>query len=336
MCEIQFIKRLENNLNKNDIDKFIKLMELGSQYNNCSYGFFNENIFYKQKGEFKKDRLLQKDLFNSNFIVGHNRLSTTGDKNNNYNNHPFKYDRFSIVHNGIIHNNLELRTEFKINSKIETDSYVVLWLLNHYFNDSNKKNYIKKMTHSIRKTTDKIMGSYSVFVYDHETDNLFYFKNDKTDFSFCLDNGVLFGSTDVKNFNHLGVKSNTQKLSINSFKGGVVKIPDSEKIYLINDRVKLKEIGTFKDIEFTYDNFYPENYQTDISFNGDVDSFFHLNLGYVCGYEYNPKDQIVKVKYDKTIKKDFDEVFGDTYDIINGYMVIDLKLYNDSLTYGEF
>ena len=67
-------------------------------------------------------------------MMGHTRHSTQGDKRKNYNNHPFagkcKNKQFALAHNGILINELELKTQFHLpDTKIETDSYIAVQLL---------------------------------------------------------------------------------------------------------------------------------------------------------------------------------------------------------------
>ena len=67
-------------------------------------------------------------------VMGHTRLSTRGDERFNYNNHPFAgkvgNTNFALAHNGVIHNDMELRKTEKLPAtNIETDSYVAVQLI---------------------------------------------------------------------------------------------------------------------------------------------------------------------------------------------------------------
>ncbi len=65
--------------------------------------------------------------------MGHTRLATQGDKENNYNNHPFygKADKaFAFAHNGVLYNDTVLRKSYNLpKTNIETDSYVAVQLI---------------------------------------------------------------------------------------------------------------------------------------------------------------------------------------------------------------
>ena len=66
-------------------------------------------------------------------VMGHTRLATQGNQKFNQNNHPFFGHAdldFAFAHNGVLYNDAELRKVNKLpNTNIETDSYVVVQLL---------------------------------------------------------------------------------------------------------------------------------------------------------------------------------------------------------------
>ena len=363
MCEIEFIKRINGNLNSKDIEEFFKLMEFGSLNNSDAFGFFNHNHFFKERGIFNLKGFKYKKLLSGGFIVGHNRLTTTGTEDRNYNNHPFKLNDFIMVHNGIISNDEELRKKFKIKSKIETDSYVILWLINHFFNKSKRKSRVKKMKDAIKKTTKKIDGSYSVFVYDKEGCDLYYFRNSNTDFSFCLlDNKILVGSTTENNLKHIYLN---KKYIFDSdlFNERVFKETEEETIYLINDEVIIKEIGKFEEVYNWYSSeiteeeekelkdkrnmggydFYNKEYgiygnyadkvvkdSEDCDLHNEIDDVFDSLLGYSPFFELINNNQILKITDDNSdLLKELRYLLGD-FDYRDGYIYIDTDLFLNS------
>ena len=70
----------------------------------------------------------------ANVVMGHTRMTTQGSEHWNYNNHPF-YGQigsmdFALAHNGVLRNDRSLQVQKKLPvSKIETDSYVIVQLL---------------------------------------------------------------------------------------------------------------------------------------------------------------------------------------------------------------
>lgn len=70
----------------------------------------------------------------ANVIMGHTRMTTQGSSHRNYNNHPFYGQAgstgFALAHNGVLRNDRSLQVQKKLSvSKIETDSYVIVQLL---------------------------------------------------------------------------------------------------------------------------------------------------------------------------------------------------------------
>lgn len=242
MCEIQFIKRYDRNLNKDDVNEFIKMLEFGSLNNSDAFGLFNSYIVFKRAGlvDFKKFDL--KVLTQDNFIIGHNRLSTGGKAKFNHNNHPFTLNNLVMVHNGIINNETELSNN-KI-SKIDTDSYSVLQninrLLKKYENKGKKRT--DAIIRAIRKTASKIDGSYSIFIFDKITNNIFYFKNSKTSFYFIeIDKNILIGTTDTTKLKYIYKDKSYTSIEI-----------EDDRVYLINNKLKLKDVGKFEEKKSVY------------------------------------------------------------------------------------
>ena len=70
-------------------------------------------------------------------VMGHTRMTTQGPALRNENNHPFRgragNTSFALAHNGILYNDRTLQKEFELPaSKIETDSYVAVQLLEKF------------------------------------------------------------------------------------------------------------------------------------------------------------------------------------------------------------
>ena len=77
-------------------------------------------------------------------LIGHTRHATQGSEKYNFNNHPFygkcKHGKFALAHNGVLSNDTQVRIDYKLpKSKIETDSFVAVQLIEHKkkLNESN-------------------------------------------------------------------------------------------------------------------------------------------------------------------------------------------------------
>ena len=103
-------------------------------------------------------------------VMGHTRLATQGDKENNYNNHPFygKTDKsFAFAHNGVLYNDTALSKAYNLpKTKIETDSYVAVQLIEQQ----------KKLDfNSLRNMAEDVMGNF-VFTILDENNTLYFVK----------------------------------------------------------------------------------------------------------------------------------------------------------------
>ena len=216
MCEIQFIYK-DGTLKKNDLDEFIKMMSFGSlKKHNDAWGFFTDKMCLRMGGEFDPDA--KRDIYplKSNFIIGHNRLATMGvgqswggykDKTKeeveDLQHHPFELGDFMMVHNGVIHNAKSLFKKHKIQTPVKTDSFVIIYLIEHYFKISLKRSRQEKIIDAIQKATPKLTGWYSIVLYDKKGKKLYYFKDAVTKFHLCMINeSFLVGSTSKWNINH--------------------------------------------------------------------------------------------------------------------------------------
>lgn len=121
---------------------------------------------------YKRPRPAHKVKFNipdgTTAVMGHTRLATQGDKENNYNNHPFfgKSDKtFAFAHNGVLYNDTALRKSYNLpKTKIETDSYVAVQLIEK----QGKLDF-----NSLKNMAEDVMGNFVFTLLDEN--NTFYF-----------------------------------------------------------------------------------------------------------------------------------------------------------------
>ena len=101
-------------------------------------------------------------------VIGHTRFTTQGSEKYNYNNHPFESEKgFSLAHNGVLYNDKELRQKYMLlNTKIETDSYVAVQLLEQFGGVDIE---------SIKRMSEVVEGSF-VFTILRNDNTLFLVK----------------------------------------------------------------------------------------------------------------------------------------------------------------
>ena len=105
------------------------------------------------------------------YIMGHTRMTTQGSADQNQNNHPFpgkvKNCTFALAHNGVLHNDWDLRRMYQLpKTNIETDSYVAVQLIERQ----------KKLSFdSLRKMAESLEGPFTFSVLDQDS-NMYFVK----------------------------------------------------------------------------------------------------------------------------------------------------------------
>ena len=113
------------------------------------------------------------DIYNG---IGHNRWATHGIKNDiNAHPHTSNDNLFSLVHNGIIENYIDLKLMLKENNYVfhsQTDTEVIVNLLSYNYNQ------IKNAYHAIKKTVSQLNGTYGLIIqFLYEPNKLFCVRN---------------------------------------------------------------------------------------------------------------------------------------------------------------
>lgn len=108
---------------------------------------------------------------NVNYIMGHTRMTTQGDERRNRNNHPFlghvHGNSFALAHNGVLHNDRELRRTKKLPAtKIETDSFIAVQLIER----SGELSF-----ESLKQMAELVRGTFTFTLMD-KTDTVYLIK----------------------------------------------------------------------------------------------------------------------------------------------------------------
>ena len=132
---------------------------------------------FKDKGRIEALRnIVPKDV-KSNLGIGHTRWATHGVPNR-INAHPHQSSsrRFTLVHNGIIENEVYLKTRYLNGVKFEsdTDTEVIVALIQKFVDDG------ESVELAIRHTMSEIQGSYALAILDKEDSNVIYAAKNKS------------------------------------------------------------------------------------------------------------------------------------------------------------
>lgn len=126
-------------------------------------------------------------------VMGHTRMTTQGNAKYNENNHPFPgrcgNQFFALAHNGVLHNDRELRREYRLpDTRIQTDSYVAVQLL--------EKEKVLDFG-SLKRMAEEVAGSFAFTLLDSD-ENLYFIKGDSPLclYHFKKDGYYLYASTE--------------------------------------------------------------------------------------------------------------------------------------------
>jgi len=121
---------------------------------------------------------IKKERNSFNTMIAHNRWKTHGSAND-INAHPhidYK-NRIALVHNGIIENYFELKTELEekgISFRSQTDSEVIVNLISYYYDQTCDSQGVKHMEEAIMKAMDRLEGTWALVIISiDKPDNLY-------------------------------------------------------------------------------------------------------------------------------------------------------------------
>ncbi len=146
---------------------------------------------YKDKGRVSRLQEITDFSYKSCLGIGHTRWATHGVPNQ-VNSHPHQSEksRFFIVHNGVIDNYKELKSE-ELNGNnftSDTDTEVIAHIIEKYSNEM-------KVDEAIRKTMSLLEGSYALAIIDTQNQNKLYACKNKSPLLLGLsDKGIIIAS----------------------------------------------------------------------------------------------------------------------------------------------
>ena len=126
-------------------------------------------------------RRLPSGVLNSELVIGHTRLATSGTPKNNENNHPFAGTRWLIVHNGFVFNSR------KFDRRGDCDSEAILSVL-----ESNNGSPAKD---AIGRVAEELTGIFACAAIDkHDPCHVYLWRDDNPIWLGILSNCTVFAS----------------------------------------------------------------------------------------------------------------------------------------------
>lgn len=153
--------------------------------------------------------------------IGHTRWATHGLPNE-INAHPHATDKVAVVHNGIIENYNELKeelTSYQVHFESETDTEVVVQLVNHYLNEGLTPH------DAANKAFDRLEGAYSLALLFAGEDNLIIGARQGTPLAVGYGDGEMYLASD--------------SYALAPFTNKICFLEDGDRVTLTRDSVRI-------------------------------------------------------------------------------------------------
>ncbi len=275
MCNLNFL--IKTNNKKADPQN-----DVLNAYNSACFNSFvensdNEGFYFDHKNiimtsDQKINLFENMTLFNnSNFVLGHERFSTSGFSLDYA--QPFKKDNFVFIHNGVV-------GEYAKDGHSDTYN-----LFNNFLKHFTR--YIKSMARptAIKKSIEKILknkyGSFSIGIFDIEKQTLFYFKNESTSI-YAIKNkrdSMLYLTTKNQNIDFLEIgNSDFKPFEIKNNTLYSIKITSKNKISIKSKGILNFQIKPAKKEKDFYPMTYPDTYKKSIKYEKDKNEVYDLEF----------------------------------------------------------
>ena len=167
MCNIQFVKKMGGTVGAEELVILQTMLARSAYSNSHGWGVLTNKKYYKSPDPYKWQEL--DEFVGGDFLIGHNRLATSGKKDIP-NSHPIICKDVKLIHNGVFPG---------IGTKKKSDSVIMcekIW--STYKIDRNP---IKAILENLGPTS-----GYSCFIYFSDKDELYYAKDMRSNFTFTL------------------------------------------------------------------------------------------------------------------------------------------------------
>ena len=290
----------------------------GEHASGISYMKGNQMTIYKRPKPAHKMKF--KFPNHTRAVMGHVRYTTQGSQEFNQNNHPFKGHAgvdFAFAHNGVLHNDRELRREKQLPiTNIETDSYVAVQLI-----EAQKALNFD----TLRNMAEDVRGSFTFTILD-ETNSLWFVKGSSPLYLIYFPELKLYVYSSTGSIMKTALKHTPLRWMhyevIEADEGDIIKIAPDGKI--TRDRF---HVPTFFNSNFSNRRFgwslndttgWDYDYDEYVEMDDDFDDDSYATLIDMCGY-YGINEEAV----------DYLRDMGYTYDEIEEYL-FEHHLYGDN------
>ena len=185
----------------------------------------DETKVFKEKGRIRDLRNKVEDDFEGKVGIGHTRWATHGEPSV-VNSHPHQSldGRFTLVHNGVIENYVQLKEEYleDVNLVSDTDTEIIVQLIAKFAKEGSST------LEAFKKTLSLLHGSYALGLLDNEDDHTIYAAKNKSP--------LLLGAGE--DFNVITSDAMAMLKLTNNF----VELMDGEVIQVMRDQMIIQDL----------------------------------------------------------------------------------------------
>ena len=185
----------------------------------------DETKVFKEKGRIRDLRNKVEDDFEGKVGIGHTRWATHGEPSV-VNSHPHQSldGRFTLVHNGVIENYVQLKEEYleDVNLVSDTDTEIIVQLIAKFEKEGSST------LEAFKKTLSLLHGSYALGLLDNEDDHTIYAAKNKSP--------LLLGAGE--DFNVITSDAMAMLKLTNNF----VELMDGEVIQVMRDQMIIQDL----------------------------------------------------------------------------------------------
>ena len=171
----------------NDLERFKTLYDLNKDRGSFAYGgmyLHEEQQPVVQKTEGNSFQFEKTDL---RYYMGHTQGPTSSQREFDHEtSHPFQFEHWSVAHNGILSNNKHLAKEYEVDNPV--DSAIIPKLI------SVKELDCRDEVHAIEQALEELEGTFSCWIYNELTENIYLARNSCTLFVRVNNNDCDFSS----------------------------------------------------------------------------------------------------------------------------------------------
>lgn len=234
MCNLNILIKKKTDKSTDKVADFMMAVTSHSYTDNHDGDgvYFNNGVLYKGGSKIGYSGL-KCDIDNSNVIIAHQRVATSG-RTVEF-SHPFESEDFVLAHNGILN-------EF-LNGGSDTHGFFMKFIETFNLAVGQRE---ERIIYSIKKLLDNLLGYYSIILYDKITECSYYFRESKASIYSYKNKDYLYITTNRENSLFLELIGESKDFNEMKFKPYRIY-----KIFLDDESIIIQKVGKIAHAEYS-------------------------------------------------------------------------------------